>query len=413
MATAHAKNRAPSAAKRWLSCPQSALITPMYPNDETDASLKGDYEHSVMEDTITWGMVPDNAEPDLYEHMTQLLEYVRERKAALGPTCKVYVEVRLDIPETGEFGTVDILLVSDKAIEVIDYKSGYVPVHVKMNAQMLVYLLGAIAKHGERKHYKISIMQPNYDHIDGTLRHYEPTEDDIEWLRREIKYSMDNEDECKAGKHCKETYCPHRGACQPFREYVGRELALGWFPSEVRAMPDEDLEKALDDSEVLAGYRNELRGEAMRRIVNMGRSFKGFKVVKGKRSREIAKPVDLIENVRSQLGDKYAIALFPDLAPYLSSLSFPMTKDDSALKFLGTAKHVEDIIKLYAKDHKLPRGGWKGVYDTVVSEYIRENANGLTLEKAIDGRPAYKRGSEFAPITASTPQVATSEVTII
>lgn len=402
--TAHAKYRAPSSAKRWLSCPQSAVIVGMYPNTESEASLKGTYEHSVMEDTLTWGAVPPDTSHDLTDIMLDLLAYVRERKAALGPSCRVFVEVQLDIPETGEFGTVDILLVSDRAIEVIDYKGGYVPVNVKMNPQMLVYLLGAIAKHGERKAYKVSILQPHFDHIDGPLRHYEPTDDDIEWLRREIKYSLDNEDECKAGKHCKETYCPHRGACQPFAEYIKKDLALGWFPSEVRGMPDSDLAKALDDAEVLAGYRNELRGEAMRRIVNMGRSIDGFKVVKGKRQRAVKSAHELVQSVQENMGDKYAIMLFPELGPFLSSLSFPMGKDDTALKFLGTPKHIEDVVKEYAKQHKLPRGGWKGVYDTVVAKYIREDVGGLTLEKAIDARPAYKRGSEFAPITSEVPQ---------
>lgn len=411
MTTKHAKNRAPSAAKRWLSCPQSALITPMYPNDESDASLKGDYEHSVMEDTLTWGVVPSDVSHDLTEYMLDLLAYVKERKEWHGPSVRVFVEQELDIPETGEFGTADIILVSDKGIEVIDYKSGYVAVDVKMNAQMLTYLLGVIGKHGERKYYRVSVYQPYFDHVDGPLRHFEPKEDDIEWFRKEIAYSMANEDECKAGKHCKETYCPHRGACQPFREYIARDLALGWFPSEVRGMPDDDLAKALDDSEVLAGYRSELRGEAMRRIVNMGRHIGGFKVVKGKRQRAVTKPYELVHAVHDDLGCKWAISLFPDLSPYLSSLSFPMAKDDGALKFLGTPKHIEDVIKEYAKQHNLPRGGWKAIYDNVVAKYIRDTVGGLTLEKAIDGREAYKRGSEFSAV-ASTP-ASIQDVTII
>jgi hypothetical protein len=52
MATAHAKNRPPSAAQRWLPCPFSATVAPLYPNDETDASLKGDLGTRLMEDMI-------------------------------------------------------------------------------------------------------------------------------------------------------------------------------------------------------------------------------------------------------------------------------------------------------------------------------------------------------------------------
>lgn len=402
MATAHAKNRAPSAAKRWLSCPKSALISPMYPNDETDASLKGDYWHELMETRILFGALPDNVDPDAAEAMEVLAEYVDKRIQELGGRgkVKVLVERQLDIPETGEFGTGDIILISDTWIEIIDEKSGYVPVHIKMNPQLLTYLLGAIAEFGERKKYRLTIHQPNYDHIDGPIRSFDPTPDDIEWLRREIKYSMDNENEVKAGKHCKETYCDHRGACEEFLMYVQRDLLLGWHPSEVNSFSDDMLASALDAADELAGWRNELRSEAMKRIINMDRSLNGYKVVKGRRNRAVINPLGLANTVAEKMGAEWATKLFPDLEHFLSALSFPLTAEDNALKFLGTAKHVEDVIKMYARKHKLPRGGWKQLYDNVVGEYIRETNGGLTLEKAIDGRPAHKRGSEFGPITS-------------
>lgn len=415
MATAHAKNRAPSAAKRWLSCPVSALISPMYPNDETDASLKGDYWHELMEDKIRYGILPTSADPDAVEAMEVLYEYVMRRYNEMGGRGKVVllVEERIDIPETGEFGTGDIVLISDKEIEVIDEKSGYVPVPVKMNPQLGLYLLGIIAKYGTRNKYTLTVHQPNYDHIDGQIRSYHMTDADIEWLRREIKYSIDNEDECKAGKHCKETYCEHRGACEVFMQYVGKDLILGWHTSEVRGMDDDTLATALDASDELAGWRNVLRSEAMKRIINMDRKIHGYKVVKGRRNRSVLKPRELANNVAEVMGADWAMKLFPDLAAFLSALSFPLGLDHAALKFLGTPKHIEDVCKMYAQQHKLPRGAWKGVYDNVVGEYIRETAEGLTLEKAIDGRPAHKRGSEFGALLPSTPSVDTNAITII
>lgn len=406
-AKAHAKHRPPSAAKRWLSCAASATIAAMYPNESSDASLKGDYEHDVMEDTLRWMIVPPSLEPDLYETMTVLLEYVKKRLTEMGPNTHIMVERTLSIPETGEFGTCDVALISDREIEVIDYKSGWVPVHVRLNPQLMVYLLGIIALHGERKNYKVTVYQPNYDHIDGPMRSDEPTPDDIEWLRGEIKYSMENDDVYTAGKHCKDTYCPHRGACISFAEYTINDAGLGWHTPEVNALSDDLLSEALDHAETLAGYRNELRSEAMRRIINMDRRVNGYKVVKGRKQRTVLEPLKVVEAIGVHLGVNYAMRLFPSLlwagdylAEALKGLHGPLS--EAILKELGTPKQIEDVIKHYAKDHNLPRGGWKQVYDNVVGEYIRETNGGLTLERAIDGRPAHKKGSEFGALLGPT-----------
>lgn len=407
MATAHAKNRPPSAAKRWLSCPFSAKVAPLYPNDESEASLKGDLWHRLMEDRITYGTLPLEADPDAAEAMEELAEYVQKRFKVLGPETRIHVEVQLDIPQTGEFGTADIVLVSPDEIEIIDEKSGYVPVEVENNAQLMTYLLGAIAKYGPRRKYTLTIHQPNYDHIHGTLRTTFVTESEVEAFDFAVRASVLNSNGHYAGKHCKETYCPHRGACAVFHEYVQNDLSLGWHPSEIGAMDDATLAKALDHADQVNGYRQELRAEAMRRILNMDRQLNGYKVVKGRRSRAVADAARLVLGVRDALGVEWAVRLFPDIA--WANIADRLDREET-LKFLGTPKHIEDVIKQYARQHKLPRGGWKMLYDNVVGKYIRETASGLTLEKAIDGRPAHKRGSEFGVLD---PANATNCTTVL
>jgi hypothetical protein len=324
--------------------------------------------------------------------------------------CRIFIEVQLDIPETGEFGTADLVLVSATEIEIIDEKSGYVPVKILLNAQLMCYLLGAIAAHGPRKNYRITLHQPNYDHVDGAIRTQAITEKDIEWFREQVAYAIKNDQLCAAGKHCKETYCPHRGTCEPFMEYVKNDLLLGWHTGEVKSISDDTLSTALDAADELAGWRNELRAEAMRRIINMDRKINGYKVVKARKQRAVVKPLVVVNTVAKEMGEEWALKLFPDLAPFLSALSFPMTADDPALKFLGTPKHIEDVIKLYARKNGGGRGAWKNVYDKTVAEGIRETVGGLTLEKAIDGRPAHTRGSEFGQLAVSAPS---SDVKII
>lgn len=398
MATAHAKNRPPSAAKRWLPCPFSATVTQLYPNDETDASLKGDHWHKLMEDMVQFGTLPLEADPDAADAMIDLYAYVMEVFKAAGPGAQIFIEQRIDVPETGEFGTGDIVIVSPTMIAVIDHKSGYVDVDVSYNAQMMTYLLGLIAKYGERPTYLIAVHQPNFDHVDGPIRKYYPNAEAVEAFRAEVLYSMARPEKIQAGPHCKATYCSHRGACEAFRAYAMDDLSLGWHTSELKGMSDADLSKALDASDELAGWRTELRSEAMRRIMNMDRHIDGYKVVKGRRNRSVTNARALILAVRDILGTDWALRLFPGMEWATAAIVLALATDkipEEICKQLGTPKHIEDLLKQYARQNKLPRGGWKQLYENVVGKYIRETAEGLTLERAIDGRPAHRRGSEF------------------
>ena len=402
MATTHAKNRPPSAAHRWLPCPISAKIVPLYPNDETEASLKGDRWHELMEDQITFGSLPKDVDPDAADAMEDLYAYVKKRVAEGGPGTRVFVEYKLDITETGEFGTGDIIIVAPLGIEVIDEKSGYVPVYVELNDQMLTYLCGAIDAFGSRPEYVLTVHQPNFDHIDGPLRHWPATEADVAEHRRRMLWSVENDDHIQAGPHCKDTYCPHRGSCEAFRVYAMNDLSLGWHTSELKSMSDADLAKALDAADELAGWRAELRTEAMRRIIGKDRRIDGYKMVKARRSRVVRDARGLVIAVREQIGMEWLVRMFdPALAWASTALRDALAMDfppEYALKYLGTPKHIEDTLKQYARQHNLPRGGWKMLYDNLVGQYIRETSEGLSLERAIDGRPAHKRGSEFGTL---------------
>jgi hypothetical protein len=350
-----------------------------------------------MEDRIVFGALPRDVDPDMAEAMDDLAEKVKALIKEF-PGGKLYVEVRLDIPQTGEFGTADLLYVHPEIIVVIDEKSGYVAVDVEHNEQMLTYLLGAIALYGPRPRYRLGIHQPNFDHINGTFRTWEPSDTDVRHHEEAVLWSVANDNHVQAGTHCKASYCPHRGSCEAFRVYAQNDLALGWHSSELKGMSDESLSKVLDACDELAGYRNEARMEAMRRIMNMDRRIDGYKVVKGRRNRAVRDPANLVGAIESALGLTWARRLFPELA-WVSDLD---VERPEVLKHLGTCKHIEDVIKQYARQSYLPRGSWKTLYDNIVGQYITETAGGLTLERAIDGRPARVRGSEFGTIDPAT-----------
>jgi len=376
----------------------------MYPNEKSEQSLKGDRWHEYMDMLITFGTLPLDCDPNAAEELEVLKEYVYKRVREMGDGTRTFVEKRLDIKETGEFGTADIIIVSPEELEVIDEKSGYVPVHIECNEQLLVYLLGAINLYGTRNKYRITIHQPGYDHVEGPIRSYVVSWEKVQETQDRIKDALNSTDKVAAGPWCKETYCPHRGACAAFHEYTKVSLKLGWHSSEVRSIADSQLALALDASDELGGYRSELRTEAMRRIMNMDREIHGYKVVKGRRSRAVLDERKLVNNVRDRLGVEWAARLFPGLSWARVALEFEIEQgslSEDLLKCLGSPKQIEDVIKQYARMSAIRvRGGWKNVYEATVGPYIRETASGLTLEKAIDGRPAHKRGSEFDEIPA-------------
>ncbi len=372
--TMHATYRPPSSASRWLSCHGSVQVLQTYDNSPSDASTKGDIAHKLLEDSLEWGVVPDHPDVDIMYGVMMAVEYINDTQKAYGPACKVYAEQTLEIPETGEIGTTDVTMVTADTIHVIDYKNGYVPVDVKMNAQLMLYLLSLMHKYGERKHYKLTVIQPNYVHVDGMIRHFEPTPDDIEWFRKEVAIAMASQT-VTAGKHCKTTYCPARGTCEVFNAWSLENCKLAWFPGETVAMTDEALADALEQAEILQGYRDALRGEAMRRMLQQNRRIRGYKIVKAKKDRAYAS-----DAARGKV---------------LSALAEMGATEDDLFdrKPIGPAG-VEKIVKKLFKPQG--RGAWlKGMDYIMPPELLEPTNQSLTIEKSIDGRKEYKRGAEF------------------
>lgn len=390
---AHAKLRSPSSAYRWLSCHASAYVVSQYPNDESDASLKGDAAHALLENGIRFGITPDTDDPDMDFVVRDALEWVRAKQKEYGPDCKVYAEQVFDIPQTGEFGTGDITLVSPKVLHIADYKNGFVPVHAKMNPQLLLYLLGAIHKYGERSKYFITVIQPNFDHAEGPIRTYEVTVENLEWFEIEVKQAMAEgaEDRFAAGTHCKTSYCPHRGACLTFMSWARTDAAKAWFPGEINGLDNVQLAQALDHSDTLQGTRDELRKEAMRRVLQQDADIPGYKVCRSRINREFKGPEGQAEVYAALLRMGYEETDLVHRQPI--TVGGITLYEQKALTVADAERMVKQKFKNFG------RGKWKEIWDEHVAPHIRSESASLTLTRAIDGRPAHTRGSEFSPIT--------------
>lgn len=403
MTEQHAKYRPPSSAARWLSCPGSASITHLYESNPSAASLKGTLAHELLDMYLSFGLKPDTDDPDMDMNVIEAGDWAKELKAKY-QDCELHVEQRLDIPQTGEFGTCDLIFVTPKLIHIADYKNGYVPVDVKMNAQMMVYLLGAIAKYGERKHYKITVIQPNYDHVDGTYRTVDVTPEEVAWFEQEVKYAVTQES-FTPGEHCKKTYCPHRGNCASFMDWAQNNGSDAYYPHEVNALNDEQLATALDHADTLHGLRDELRKQAIKRIMQHGSDIRGYKCVKSRSQRDFAgdegrtacysalleigyTPADLIERTQIDAG-------------------FGPIYEQKALSVAGVERLVKQKFKHFG------RGKWRKIWDDMFKPHVRDFSGSITLERAIDGRPAKGPGSEFDAIAPQQVSTSSENVTLI
>lgn len=388
---AHAKHRPPSGAARWIPCPGSTTVAPLYPNDPSSHSEAGDVAHQMLEDGIRFGILPeDTQDPDMYMNVRDVLDWVKERKAEYGPTCQVYAEQQYDIPQTGEFGTCDITLVSADVIHIADFKNGFVLTDAK--EQMLCYLSGAIAKYGSRPFYRMTVLQPNHNHRDGPYRTTQIYLQDLADFDQACNHSMHSV-EFVAGSHCKKTYCPHRGSCRTFKAWCEMEGQDAWYPHEVNAISDDELAQALDHADTLHGVRDEYRKEAMRRIAQHDKRIRGYKLVKSRQQRDFAGDAgrDACYTALLALG-YYPDELYERKEYMLGGRSFAETS-------LLTVAGVERMVKQKYKTFK--RGRWKEVWDEYFRPHIREFSGSLTLERDTDGRPAHTRGSEFGALVSA------------
>lgn len=363
---------APSSLARILSCPASAEAVKLFKSEEdNEAANLGTEAAKVLEDCIMFGIEPQHEDVEIVEGIRIALEYVNER---IREGYEIYAEKKLSIPNSPIWGTADVIAVDDRSLEIADYKHGYVPVEVKLNAQLMAYLRGAIYEFGERKKYKITVLQPRYDHRDGPIRSYLVTEVDIEWFDNEVKWAVENQDVFKAGKHCK--YCPARGACNTFAVYISNmgHSALAYDLTNSHTFDDNTLARLLDFSDLIPGWINELRKEGLKRIFN-NREIPGYKVVTGKVTREWG------ESAPENLPTLYEKHGLPTNAVWERKLASPAT--------------VEKHFKAHYKRQEF-KDKWEEV-----KEYIENKEGGPSLVKDIDGRPKYMRGSEFGELPAS------------
>ena len=293
-----------SGAQRWLSCPPSARLEEAVEEQSSEYAREGSFAHELAELYLAQelGLIKKSdfnkrlkelrqnpfysEELDAYVkiYLDFAIEKINEARARTRDAV-VLLEMKLDystwVPEG--FGTGDLVLVTDDALEVIDFKFGRgIQIGAEDNPQMRLYALGALSQFGclyEVNTVRMTIVQPRLDSISTDEM---AVEELVDWGEKMVKPIADlafkGEGEFKAGDHCR--FCRVRATCRA-RAEMNMKLACYDF-KEPPLLTDEEIVEVLDAADEYMKWISDLQGYALDQAVNSGKKWPGYKLVEGR-----------------------------------------------------------------------------------------------------------------------------------
>ena len=286
-----------SSSSRWLACPPSARINAELPETTSTYAEEGTKAHALAEKTLkgylAGGPVEVQSDDEEMKEAVQryvdvCIEKINAAKAA-SPDAVVHVEFRLDfstyVPDG--FGTGDMVIVSDKSLEICDLKYGKgVPVSAEGNTQMRLYALGAVDEFGMLYAFDVvhmTIIQPRLDSVStdtlsaGKL---------LDWGRSIIpvaKLAYDGKGDFQAGDHCR--FCKFRPRCKALAAYMTEKTAL----RKKQTLTDLETVSILQAAKDIKRWLTDLEDYALGKALD-GYDWPGMKLVEGRSKRIITDP---------------------------------------------------------------------------------------------------------------------------
>lgn len=226
----------PSGASRWLKCPGS-LREGHDLDDSNDYSRRGDMLHELAE--RYYGQTEAlrsligkevNGFPFEESDYELLSDYHRtvDRFSAFAGYAKPRFEVRTVHTEIEDFGgTIDCVIEGDGKLYIIDLKTGYQPVRVEENDQLLSYAACRVSERasGFPDELICVIVQPGRGGVTGRRSwkiEPERLEEFLDNVREAVRVDQEGPDTIVLGdgSHC--NYCRRIVACPAIQEVLGR-----------------------------------------------------------------------------------------------------------------------------------------------------------------------------------------------
>jgi hypothetical protein len=242
------------------------------------------------DDRKGWSFVPDD---EMIDNVEYACDYVRGLAADCGG--KIYAEKWVDIDETGEGGTVDVVIVGKGIVHVVDYKNGRgKEVSAHRNRQMSLYLLGVVAdilvpvKKGT-----LHILQPR---ISRKPNAYDMNPRAIAQFSKEAKAATmatrAKDAPLVAGDHC--FYCKAKGTCKAqgkhaadtLRQDFGIVVAGDAKPPKTDLFTLDELAGVFRSLEVVESFRAAVSARILDAL-KKGKKVGDLKLVQGTTKRKL------------------------------------------------------------------------------------------------------------------------------
>jgi Protein of unknown function (DUF2800) len=319
---AHAKLSA-SGSKRWLTCTPSVHLEQGFEDQSSDFAREGTAAHELSElylqlhvdqigkATFTRRYNKFKKENEFYsqemdDYVSSYVDFVIERinaAKALSSDAVVLLEERLDFSEwvPEGFGTGDVVIISDGAMEIIDLKYGKgVPVSAEDNSQMRLYALGAINGYGflyDIDSVLMTIVQPRLDSISTDDMSVNGL---LEWAEVMVKpkaeMAINGEGEFVAGDHCR--FCKARATCRA-RADKNMEIARFDF-KEPPLLTNEEIAQILFEAEEIQKWAKDVQLHALKQAEEHGEKYPGWKLVEGRSNRKYSDESAVAETLISK-----------------------------------------------------------------------------------------------------------------
>lgn len=308
---------APS-AKEWVHCGLAAKFLASKEEDEgSEAAQFGTETHALAEAYIneslkltaydanvaptaeelkkTLTLYNDEMEYLANSYSTYVVEQVEFERKRTGKEPIVLIEQYLEMdyaPDT--HGTVDCCIIVGDTLTVIDNKTGFIKVTAEedgqLNSQLAIYGLYAYKAFKDVypiKQIRLVIFQErihNFSEIAVTAEQLEAWEKDV--LVPAAQNAMSENPKSASGWWCK--YCPGKATCRTRHDEA---FSAAGEMKKPNLMTDEEIEAVLPKLDSVIAYAEAVKEYALKKAIEQGRRWMGFKLVESQTKRKITDEV--------------------------------------------------------------------------------------------------------------------------
>ena len=288
-----------SSSHRWTKCTPAARLELEFDNNESSAAAEGTAAHALAEHKLRRALKMRSKKPvspfdcdEMDEYTDAYVDFVLEQLELAKQSCSdplVLIEQHLDFSKyvPDGFGTGDCVLISDKALHIIDLKYGMgILVNAEHNSQMMLYSLGALEIYDslyDIDEVSMTVFQPRRDNVSTWTI---PVDELRDWAENELKLKAELAFKGE-GEYCPGDWCTFCRAAVKCRARAEEKLKLA--QSEFRLPPllsDAEIENVLGKLSDITKWANDILAYATDAALNHGKQWSGYKIVAGRSIRK-------------------------------------------------------------------------------------------------------------------------------